>query len=122
MCNNKIETLAHLFVDCEKLDGFWKSTTKQFLEPYGTCEINKENIILGIETKDKQNDIINHIILEAKYYIYVCKLEKKVPIFNRFKNRLKITENIERQIAFKNNQMKKHEYKWHHLLKYLISQ
>ena len=119
MCN-KTETLTHLFYGCEKIHGFWESTTKNYLEPYGICEINKENVILGFDTKEKQNNIINHIILEAKYFIYVCKLEKKVPVFNRFKNRLKITESIERQIAFKNNQMEKHEYKWHHLLNYII--
>ena len=90
------------------------------MEPFGILEINKNDIIFGIEIKDHQNDVVNHIILEAKYYIYVCKLEKNVPIISRFKNRLKITENIERNIAFKNMQMKKHEYKWHHLLNYLL--
>jgi hypothetical protein len=49
----------------------------------------------------EQNEIINHIILEVKYYIYVCKLKKCDPLYYRIKNSLKITEHIENEIAFK---------------------
>ncbi len=82
---------------------------------YVLLTMHKSEIILGVETTPEQNEIINHIILEVKYYIYVCKLEKCNPLFNRIKNRLKITERIENEIAFKVKKIRRHAYKWHHL-------
>jgi len=120
MCEGNIETLKHLFFDCEKLKSFWEKTTDHFLKPFGIKSLNHENVIFGIIPNEKLNNVVNHVILEAKYYIYVCKLEKTNPVFTRLKNRLKITENIERHIAFKNNKMEKHDYKWHHLINYLL--
>jgi hypothetical protein len=120
MCDEKMETLKHLFFECEHLKAFWEKITNQLLKPFGVNSLSKENVIFGITPNDKLNNVVNHIILEAKYYIHVCRLEKNNPVFLRLKNRLKITENIERHIAFKNNKMKKHEYKWHHLINYLL--
>ena len=119
-CNNETETLEHLFVECSDVMNIWQEVITNLLQPFGITNLNKHDIILGIITSDQQNAIINHIILETKYYIYVCKLEKCLPLFNRLKNRLKITENIEKQIAIKSNKISKHTYKWHHITNYLL--
>ena len=75
----------------------------------------------GNITWKKQNNVVNHILIEAKYYIYICKLEKSIPTYRRLKNRLKITESIEREIARKTlNKTKQHTYKWHHLMEHLL--
>ena len=71
------------------------------LQQFGVTNLTKSEIIPGVETTPEQNEIINHIILEVKYFIYVCKLEKCNCLFNRIKNRLIITEYIENEIAFK---------------------
>jgi hypothetical protein len=118
-CNNHIETLPHLFVECEKIKDIWEKITIELLPPYGISKLTAENILLGILLKEKQNNIINHIILEAKYYIYVCKLEESVPSYTRLINRLKITENIEEQIAYKRNKITTHVHKWYHLINYV---
>ena len=64
--------------------GMWKyktilGKTSELIHPYGIDEINTTEIILGILTNERTNNITNHIILEAKYYMYVCKLEKIMP-------------------------------------------
>jgi len=120
MCNMQTETLVHLFVECEKINTFWRKTS-ELLHPYGIDKINATEIILGILTHERTNNITNHIILEAKYYIYVCKLEKTMPNFARFIKRLKITENIEKRIASKSEKsIKAHEYKWSHLSNFIL--
>ena len=120
MCNKQIETLLHLFVECDKIKPFWRKTS-ELLHPYGIDKINATEIILGILKHERINNITNHIILEAKYYIYVCKLEKTMPNFTRFIKRLKITENIEKQIAPKSEKsIKAHEYKWSHLSNFIL--
>jgi len=120
MCNEHTETLSHFFTECLKIKTFWKKV-KELLQPYGIQKLDKSQIILGILTDNEINKVTNHIIIEAKYYIHICKLEKSLPHFARFKNRLKITENIERQIATKSTKKKlAHEHKWNHLLEYLL--
>ncbi len=121
LCNEEIETLTHLFVDCCKVKHIWENVIEHLLHPYGVTNLTKKDIVLGFDTKEKQNNVINHIILETKYYVYVCKLEKCIPKFCRLKSRLKITENIEQQIATKNKKQINHTYKWHHLSNYLLN-
>jgi len=118
-CNSHIETLPHLFAECEIIKNIWENIINDLLPPYGIRNLTTENILLGIILKEKQNNIINHIILEAKYYIYVCKLEGSVPSYNRLINRLKITENIEEQIAYKKGKLATHVHKWFHLINYV---
>ena len=100
-CNSEIETLVHLFVECNKETNVWQEVIDKLLQPFGVTNLTKSVIILGVETTPEQNEIINHIILEVKYYIYVCKLKKCDPLYYRIKNSLKITEHIENEIAFK---------------------
>ena len=120
-CKNETETLAHLFADCNKVTKIWKEVTEKLLQPFGVKSLSKKEIILGFDTTANQNEIINHIILEVKYYIYVCKLEKRNPSFDKIKNRLKITESIEKQIAYKTKKVPRHIHKWHHLKEYLLN-
>ena len=121
LCDDETETLTHLFVDCCKVQIIWRKVIEHLLQPFGVTVLTKRDIVLGFDTKDQQNNVINHIILETKYYIYACKIEKCLPKFCRLKSRLKITENIEQQIATKNDQKIKHTYKWHHLSNYILS-
>ena len=99
----------------------WQEVIDKLLQPFGVTNLTKSEIILGVETTPEQNEIINHIILEVKYYIYVCKLEKRNPSFDKIKNRLKITESIEKQIAYKTKKVPRHLHKWHHLKEYLLN-
>ena len=93
----------------------------ELLQPFGVTNLTKSEIIFGVETTPAQNEIINHIILEVKYYIYVCKLEKCNPLFNRIKTRLRITEHMEHEIALKAKKLPRHTHKWHHLKNYLLN-
>ena len=118
-CKKNTQTLLHLFVECENIRPLWKQITDELLQPYGIKRLSNKDILLGILV-EKQNNVINHIIMEAKYYIYTCKLEKCLPIYNRLINRLKITESIEREIAWKSERKNTvHVHKWHHLMEYL---
>ena len=112
----------HLFVDCESIRPLWKQITDELLQPYGIKSLSNKDILLGILV-EKQNNVINHIIMEAKYYIYACKLEKCFPTYKRLINRLKITESIEREIAWKSERKNTvHIHKWHHLMEYIAPQ
>ena len=119
-CNDEIETLLHLFIECNMVTNIWQKVIENLLQPFGVSSLTKEQIVFGVETTAEQNEIINHIILEVKYYIYVCKLDKCTPTFQQTKNRLRMTEDIEKRIAIKAGKITKHIYKWNHLTNYLL--
>ena len=120
-CKEHVETLPHLFVECNKVTAIWQNIIKDLLPPFGITHLTNENILLGIILKAKQNKVINHIIIEAKYYIYVCKLEGTLPLYTRLVNRLKITEYVEKNIAYRKGQtaIDMHTHKWHHLINHV---
>ena len=121
LCNKHTETLTHLFVDCEKVKPLWSQIINNLLPPYGIKTLTRKDILLGVILKENQNSVINHILLEAKYYIYICKLEKSNPVYNRLVNRLKITECIESKIAMKSSTKTiTHTHKWNHLIEHII--
>ena len=76
---------------------------ENLLLPFGVTNLTKSEIILGFITTEQQNSFINHINLEAKYNIHLCKLEKCIPLFNR---KTRITENIEKQLTIKAKKFK----------------
>ena len=70
-CKEHTESLNHLFVECKNTETLWKSVKQNLLEPYGVKHLTPCDIILGVIGNDKINNVINHIILEVKYYIYI---------------------------------------------------
>ena len=119
-CKESTETLDHLFIDCKELEDLWENVKTHLLSPYGINSLKNTDILLGINRDEKINDVVNHILLETKYYIYTCSLKEEMPIYRRLKYRIKMTECIERNIALKKKSMDKHSYKWNHLIEYLI--
>ena len=120
-CEQNTETLSHLLAECTKVKPIWEKIAQEMFPPFGITKLCTKDIILGIKLDEKQNNIINHIILETKYYIYVCKLEESQPTYNRIKNRLKITESVERKIAYRKDRLLQHNHKWHHLINEVLS-
>ena len=120
ICKKEVETLSHLFVTCDHVKLLWKKIEENLLSPFGVDVLTEVDILLGVKTTDKLNPIVNHIILETKYYIYMSSLSEQRPIYQQLKNRLKITESIEESIAHKKGKIEKHLYKWYHLINYAL--
>jgi len=68
-------------------------------------------ILFGDFSESKDNIILNHLILMAKFYVHKCKLDNMVLVA-----KVKILRRIERQIAVKHNKMTKYNKKWEKLL------
>jgi hypothetical protein len=119
-CKEQTETLNHLFIECKELKVLWENVKMHLLRPYGINSLENIDILLGFNRNDKINDVVNHIILETKYYIYTCSIKEEMPIYRRLKYRIKMTESIERNIALRKKKMDRHSYKWNHLIEYLL--
>ena len=120
-CTEEVETLIHMFIRCPKLKNYWERIHNTLLRPFGIKDISETDILLGVIDTDKINNVVNHIILEAKWCIYTSKLEKTMPTYNQLRNKLKLTESIEQDIARRNGKTKTHNYKWNDVVNHLLA-
>ena len=109
-CNCHVETQIHLFYDCYHVQDFW-GKFKLFLTEKGfTFDITKTVVFLGM--CDDKYQMLNFLIICAKYFIYCCKLKATRPTIDNFVNVIKVREKIEKIIALNHNNYDKHERKW----------
>ena len=112
-CKNEIESLEHLFYNCEMTRSFWVALRSWLVE----YNINLKpssvfNVLLGIFNAGEDFVIVNHLILEAKFYIYRCKLNGVKPAMRVLKTKIGAIHNIQGRIAFMRNTVKFYDKKW----------
>ena len=114
-CYSNVETQIHLFFDCAIVQHFW-GEFQQFLKTKNIdIELNRKIVCFGTE-QIANEQIINHLIIQAKYFIYTCKLKNIEPTITYFKHVIKQTQQIEKIIAFKNDKIEQHNKKWGQLI------
>ena len=109
LCWQNVETLQHLFWECEVAQGFW-SQIQLFLEhrniSFPKC---RHTVFFG----DKYlPPVVNLITILAKKYIYQAKCSYRKVTIESFKQYLLRTYEIEQKIALKNRELKKFQSKW----------
>ena len=84
-CNMHIETLEHLFWECNMVQAFWSNFCNRCNFLNMDFKIDFQTICFG----EYNNSIIakakNFILFCAKYYIFLCKCRKTIPTFLCFK-------------------------------------
>ena len=108
----QVETNKHLFWDCHITRAFWTELHNYLNSKNILTELNYKNISFGTNDWRSNNNVINCVIIIAKYFILKSKYEMNVPKFNNFKNYLKHIENIENIIALTKDKSTQHRQKW----------
>ena len=85
-------------------------------QPHEQTISTSEDILFGIQDLKVHIILTNYVILESKYFLYRCKLNKTPLSFLLLTERIKSTFHIERSIARENNKLKYHYEKWEPLL------
>ena len=103
-CKNEIESLEHLFYNCEITRSLWVALRSWLME----CNINLEplsffNVLFGIFNAGEDFVTVNRLILVAKFYIYRCKFNGVKPAMWVLKTKIGAILNIESRIAFMRN-------------------
>ena len=111
-CNNSIETVVHLFWECQHSQHFW-SQLKTFLTEFNIdIDFNYKIICFGKQNDQNKNVLVNFIIISAKYFIFKNKYAKTIPNFQCFKNFLFKRIEIEKVIAMEKDKLEQHRVKW----------
>ena len=75
-CREHIETIKHIFWECEQVEYFWNSFTTILHDNCGLedVEFNAVSIIFGNQKFDK---LLNELILLGKRFIFRMKMKRK---------------------------------------------
>ena len=81
--------------------------------------LNESDIVFGLVCTRLHLLLLNHIVILGKQVIYQSRLKKCKPLLIHLKNKLKIVEKIEWNIAIRNNRHNIHSKKWQPLDSFL---
>ena len=112
---NVYDSITHYFYNCPMATLFWNQLSK-WLSNNCSIQISlaKIDVIFGIKSnlKDQCTQCVNYIIIHGKWYIYQCKLNKKVIFLLDFLLHLKHDLLIEKYIYISNGQMETFSKYW----------
>ena len=114
-CNMHIECNKHLFWECQWSRSFWTELEVFLNVKRIYINLNYQTISFGYMDQSSYSNLLNCILIYAKYFIFKNKYTKTEPSFNNFKNYLKYHENLERVIALSKDKINEHEHKWSQL-------
>jgi len=71
-CKKEVESFEHLLFHCTFVESFLKAFTSWLTNQNTTLEtLTLVNIVFGVYNENEDNIILNHLILMAKFYIYL---------------------------------------------------
>ena len=116
-CGIELETVEHLFFSCTKVSAFWDELYDLLISlNTRATPFDVKDIIFGIICPKNTSILLNYIILEVKYFIYRCKLNRASLSLRLLIDKFKKTYQTERFIARKNNKLDLLHNKWKPLL------
>ena len=109
-CNEEEETLLHLFHSCLKTKQLWNKLRQYFSQFINIPHSTPLSSILGIFDNNKHSELINHLLLISKFYIYSARKTKQLS-FDNLKITIKRIKDIEKELT-SSNKLKLLK-KWH---------
>ena len=108
-CELTCESYKHLFFECNHVRRLWYSA--ELFKDKSNTMLSYKNIVLN-QVHQRVNHVDNFICLLTKQYIYRQRCLKKDLSSFELRNHIRMTENVEKSIAFKNNRVRYHNDKW----------
>ena len=99
-CNINEQTISHLFWSCEHVTQLWNDLVnliKVNCRGQQNLQFSEEFIIFGVNANIEKDTILYLIILYAKYFIFICKINNVIPRIAQFKNFLRFNMMIHRK-------------------------
>ena len=113
LCGKEPETLEHFLFYCPRVQmiGNYITLTRPF---------DIKDVLFGMESQEHYNKLGNYIILESKYFLYLCKLnnkhDKPLSLKSLLAAKIKRTYQIEPFLVRQKDLLNYHYKKWEPLL------
>ena len=104
LCGNNEESIEHLFWKCPNTQQFLNEVKDKFQEIGVLLNLDECKFILGIYPQNT-SDIIQFLMLVAKYYINMCKGTHRQLTFLEYKINVQSILQSHKQIALENNRL-----------------
>ena len=104
-CEKELETIEHLFFHCTKVCMFWDELKVVLSSLNILVSLDIKDVLFGIFDTDNLSILVNYILLESKYFIYRCKLNKGSLCMRLLVDKFKKTFQTERFIAKESNKI-----------------
>ena len=71
VCKQDVETIQHIFIDCEKIMSLWSSFSLHiYVKTKERVGFNLQNVLFGDLPLTRRNKVLNFFILYTKQYIF----------------------------------------------------
>ena len=97
-CNDEKDSIEHMFWECACIRRFWTSletTLKEKCETALNVKFTQNLVLFGTEIDIKTDTLFDLVILQAKQFIYKCKLDKCLPTLSCFLQQLMLKYKID---------------------------
>ena len=97
-CNDKKDSIEHMFWKCACTRRFWTSLEtilKEKCETALNVKFTQNLVFFGTEIDIKTDTVFDLVILQAKQFIYKCKLDKCLPTLSCFLQQLMLKHKID---------------------------
>jgi len=122
-CLNERDTVLHYLWKCVHVKMFWQDFERTLKNECAHCDrlsMNPILILFGNDGKNTTDDGFDFILLNAKYYVYKCRLNKTLPRMDVFKKDLNYVYNIDKHVHIIEMTLEKFHKKWQ-LYQHLLS-
>jgi hypothetical protein len=110
-CEEEIETLCHIFVECEVTKIFWTHLQKWIARRFHTnIELSPSEIIFG--TQNNSLLFVDNLYMLGKQLIYKYKNTNTFPTLNNYTIYIKSVQNLEKGIDMNRNLLTLYQNKW----------
>ena len=117
-CTSEKHTLSHLFIECKLVCNFWKRFKIWWKENTNErVHLLAVQILYGILGLSKNKQLINQLLLIAKYHIFSSYIREEWCNFGRFLLDVHRRYQIEQQIALKSQCTETFNRKWNSIYK-----
>ena len=110
-CGRAKENILHLLWSCNFVQQFWTSFQNALVDkcPHATLfKFNEHLAIFGCDKSTVTDDVLDLMILLAKTFIYKCRMNKELPVYEVFLSTLRNRYDTESYIA--GTQMRSHAF------------
>ena len=100
-CHEEEETPLHLFDSCLKTKQLWNKLRQYFSQFINMTHSTPQSSVLGIFDNNQHSELINHLSLIFKFYVYSAKNTKQLE-FDNLKITIKKIKEIEKELTSSN--------------------
>ena len=113
-CHLEKESIQHIFWKCQHVQTFWDAFEKFVNEKCEIVNLHLTEIVVlfGCGHQFKSDDIFDLILLLAKFFIYKCKCENKLPQIQHFICYLRNRFVIEKYVSYINMSHQQFTMQW----------